>query len=143
MKSKEAEKSNTQIKSKEKVKNDLNKSRQSTDVKAGSNEDPCHGSQIPHNNVKKITSSLPQSPKQGRKPSHGTVQNANSKPPRRPTINTESTKTGLMKNNGISGTSLPKKRHENASPNIQVSVGKAGIPYKHENGGLVPGGCTR
>ncbi|KAL4363770.1 hypothetical protein GQ457_04G008310 [Hibiscus cannabinus] len=143
MKLKEAEKSNTQIKSKEKVKNDLNKSRQSIDVKGRSNEDPCHGSQIPHNNVEKITSSLPQSPKQGRKPSHGTVQNTNSRPPKRPTINTESTKNGLMKNNRISGASLPKRRRENASPNIQVSVGKVGIPYKHENGGLVPGECTR
>ncbi|GMI75083.1 hypothetical protein HRI_001177600 [Hibiscus trionum] len=143
MNSKEAEKPHSQIKSKEKVKNDLNKSRQSTDVKARSNEDPCHGSQIPHNDVKKITSTGPQAPKQGSKPSHSTMQNANSRPPRMPSINTESTKNGLMKNNRISGTSLPKKRHENASPNIQVSVGKVGIPYKHENGGSVAGGCRR
>ncbi|GMJ13257.1 hypothetical protein HRI_004994900 [Hibiscus trionum] len=143
MNSKEAEKSQMQITSKEKAKNDPNKFRQSTDMKTKSNEDSCHGLQIPHNYVKKITSSWPQSPKLGRKPSPSTVQNANSRPPRRPSINTESSNNGLMKNNKIPGTALPKNRHENASPNIQISVGKVGIPYKHDNGGSVDGGCSR
>ncbi|KAK8655514.1 hypothetical protein V6N13_108089 [Hibiscus sabdariffa] len=132
MNSKEAEKSQMQIKSKEKAKNDPKRFRQSTDVKAKSNEDSSHASQIPHNYVKKITSSWPQSPKLG-KPSHSTVQNANSRPPRGASINSESSKNGLMKNSRISRTALPKNRHENASPNIQISVGKVGIPYKHDN----------
>ncbi|KAK9027761.1 hypothetical protein V6N11_067584 [Hibiscus sabdariffa] len=121
-----------QTPTREKAKNDPKRFRQSTDVKAKSNEDSSHASQIPHNYVKKITSSWPQSPKLG-KPSHSTVQNANSRPPRGASINSESSKNGLMKNSRISRTALPKNRHENASPNIQISVGKVGIPYKHDN----------
>ncbi|KAK8627474.1 hypothetical protein V6N13_135085 [Hibiscus sabdariffa] len=132
MNSKEAEKSQMQTKSKEKAKNDPKRFRQNTDVKAKSNEDSSHGSQIPHNYVKKITSSWPQSPKLG-KPSHSTVQNATTRPPWGASINTESSKNGLMKNNRISRTALPKNRHENASPNIQISVGKVGVPYKNDN----------
>ncbi|KAE8716584.1 hypothetical protein F3Y22_tig00110114pilonHSYRG00358 [Hibiscus syriacus] len=113
-----------QIKPKEKAKNDMNKFRQRTDVKAKSNEDSFHGSQIPYNNAKKIISTRPQSPKIGRKPFDSTVQSANSRPPRRPFVNTESSKNGLMKNNRIPGTTLLKNRHENAFPNIQLSVGK-------------------
>ncbi|KAB2090736.1 hypothetical protein ES319_A03G142400v1 [Gossypium barbadense] len=130
----------------EKAKNELNKLRQSTDVKARSNEDSCHGSQFSSNYVKKITSNWPQSPKSGRKPSPSTVQDANSRHPRRPSIKAESSKNGSMKNNRTtcSRTSLPKNRHENASPNIQLSVGKRSISYKHESGGSVHvGGCDR
>ncbi|MBA0798682.1 hypothetical protein Gohar_009248, partial [Gossypium harknessii] len=144
--SKEAEKSQMLKKSKEKAKNELNKLRQSTDVKARLNEDSCHGSQFSSNYVKKITSNWPQSPKSGRKPSPSTVQDANSIHPRRPSIKAESSKNGSMKNNRTtcSRTSLPKNRHENASPNIQLSVGKKSISYKHENGGSVHGGgCDR
>ncbi|XVF02649.1 hypothetical protein REPUB_Repub04eG0192500 [Reevesia pubescens] len=74
----------------------------------------------------KIPSAWPQSPKFGRKPSPSTVQNANSRPPRRPSINIESSNHVLVKNNRVtcSVTSLPKNRHGNASPNIQLSVGK-------------------
>ncbi|KHF99909.1 Voltage-dependent calcium channel type D subunit alpha-1 [Gossypium arboreum] len=146
MMSKEAEKSQMLKKSKEKAKNELNKLRQSTDVKARSNEDSCHGSQFSSNYVKKITSNWPQSPKSGRKPSPSTVQDANSRHPRRPSIKAESSKNGSMKNNRTtcSRTSLPKNRHENASPNIQLSVGKRSISYKHESGGSVHvGGCDR
>ncbi|XVE92250.1 hypothetical protein REPUB_Repub01dG0080600 [Reevesia pubescens] len=143
MNSKEAEKSQMQIRSKEKAKKDLNKLRQSRDFKAGPNEDLYHGSQSSQSHVKKITSTWSQSPKFGRKPSPSTVQDANSRPPRRPSINTESSKHVLMKNNRItcSVTSLPNSRHENASPNIQLSVGKGSISYKHEHGGSVAGGC--
>ncbi|XP_012479244.1 protein WVD2-like 4 [Gossypium raimondii] len=144
--SKEAEKSQMLKKSKEKAKNELNKLRQSTDVKARLNEDSCHGSQFLSNYVKKITSNWPQSPQSGRKPSPSTVQDANSIHPRRPSIKAESSKNGSMKNNRTtcSRTSLPKNRHENASPNIQLSVGKRSISYKHENGGSVHGGgCDR
>ncbi|KAA3483307.1 Voltage-dependent calcium channel type D subunit alpha-1 [Gossypium australe] len=144
--SKEAEKSQMLKKSKEKAKNELNKLRQSTDVKPRSNEDSCHGSQFSSNYVKKITSNWPQSPKSGRKPSPSTVQDANSRHPRRPSIKAESSKNGSMINNRTtcSRTSLPKNRHENASPNIQLSVGKRSISYKHENGGSVHGGgCDR
>ncbi|XP_038999428.1 uncharacterized protein LOC120124950 [Hibiscus syriacus] len=112
----------------------MTKIRQRTEAKAKSNEDSCHGSQIQHNNTNKITSSRPQSPKLGRKPSYSMVQSADSRPPTRPSASTESSKNGLMKNNRILGTALPKNRHENASPNIQLSVGKLGIPYNHENG---------
>ncbi|KAH1098159.1 hypothetical protein J1N35_015080 [Gossypium stocksii] len=148
--SKEAEKSQMRKKSKEKAKNELNKLWQSTDVKARLNEDSCHGSQLSSNYAKKITSNWPQSPKSGRKPSPSTVQDANSIHPRmdqlRPSIKAESSKNGSMKNNRTtcSRTSLPKNRHENASPNIQLSVGKRSISYKHENGGSVHGGgCDR
>ncbi|XP_022734556.1 protein WVD2-like 7 isoform X2 [Durio zibethinus] len=74
----------------------------------------------------KITSTWPQSPNFGRKPPPSTVQDANSRPPRRPSIDPESSKHVLRKNNRMacSMTSLPKNRHENASPNIQPSVGK-------------------
>ncbi|KAL1179383.1 hypothetical protein V6Z11_A03G155500 [Gossypium hirsutum] len=145
MMSKEAEKSQMLKKSKEKAKNELNKLRQSTDVKARSNEDSCHGSQFSSNYVKKITSNWPQSPKSGRKPSPSTVQDANSRHPRRPSIKAESSKNGSMKNNRTtcSRTSLPKNRHENASPNIQLSVGKRSISYKHESGGSVHVGSKR
>ncbi|XWS34653.1 hypothetical protein CRYUN_Cryun21dG0056200 [Craigia yunnanensis] len=144
MNSKEAEKSPMQLKSKEKANNDLNKLRQSTDFQARPNEDLFLGSQSSHNHVKKITSTWPQSPKFGRKPSPSTVQDANSRPPRRPSINTESSKHVLRKNNRItcSVTSLPKNRHENASPNIQLSVGKETISFRHEHGGSVAGGCS-
>ncbi|KAB2041877.1 hypothetical protein ES319_D02G178200v1 [Gossypium barbadense] len=90
--SKEAEKSQMLKKSKEKAKNELNKLRQSTDVKARLNEDSCHGSQFLSNYVKKITSNWPQSPKSGRKPSPSTVQDANSIHPRRPSIKAKSSK---------------------------------------------------
>ena len=97
------------------------------------------------NHALQITSTWPQSPKFGRKPSPSTVQDANSRPPRRPSINTESSKHVLRKNNRItcSVTSLPKNRHENASPNIQLSVAKESISYRHEHGGSVAGGCSR
>ncbi|MBA0682487.1 hypothetical protein Goari_024203 [Gossypium aridum] len=52
--SKEAEKSQMLKKSKEKAKNELNKLRQSTDLKARLNEDSCHGSQFSSNYVKKV-----------------------------------------------------------------------------------------
>ena len=44
-----------------------------------------------------IPSTWPQSPKFGRKPSPSTVQDANSRPPRRPSNNTESSKHVLIK----------------------------------------------
>ncbi|XWS63783.1 hypothetical protein CRYUN_Cryun06bG0131300 [Craigia yunnanensis] len=97
MNSKEAEKSQMQIRSKEKAKNDLNKLRQSTDFKARPNEDLYHGSQSSSNHIKKIPSTWPQSPKFGRKPSPSTLQDANSRPPRRPSNNTESSKHVLIK----------------------------------------------
>lgn len=82
----------------------------------------------------KIPSTWPQSPKFGRKPSLRAVQDANSRPPRRPSTNTESSMHVLKNNNRItcSMTSSPKNRHENASPNIQLSVGKS---HKREHGG--------
>ncbi|XVF85139.1 hypothetical protein PTKIN_Ptkin17bG0094200 [Pterospermum kingtungense] len=84
----------------------------------------------------KISSTFHQPPKSGRKSSPSTVQDANSRPPRWPSINTESSKHVLRKNNRItcSVTTLPKNRHENASPNIQLSVGKGSIS--------VAGGCS-
>ncbi|XP_007044953.2 PREDICTED: protein WVD2-like 7 isoform X1 [Theobroma cacao] len=152
MNSKEAEKSQMQTRSKDKAKNDLNKLRQSTDVKARLNEDLYHGSQSSCNHVKKIVSTWSQSPKFGRKPypstaqdtNSSTAQDTNSRPPRRPSINTESSKRLLMKNNRIacSVTALPKNRHENASPNIQHSVGKESISYRHDRGGSIAGGCS-
>ncbi|XP_021292982.1 protein WVD2-like 7 [Herrania umbratica] len=92
----------------------------------------------------KIVSSWSQSPKFGRKPSPSTAQETNSRPPRRPSINTKSSKRVLMNNNRIacSVTSLPKNRHENASPNIQHSVGKESISYRRDRGGSIAGGCS-
>ncbi|XP_022775620.1 protein WVD2-like 4 [Durio zibethinus] len=144
MNSKEPEKSQMQILSKKKENNDLDKFRQSADFKARPNEEN-NGSQPSRNNIKKIPSTCPQSPNFGRKPSPSAVQDANSRPPRGPSINTESSKHVLMKNNRItcSVTSLPKNRHENASPNIQLSVGKGSISYKRERGGSVAGRCDR
>ncbi|KAE8688351.1 Heat shock protein, putative isoform 1 [Hibiscus syriacus] len=157
MQAKEAEKSQIQIKSKEKAKDDMTKLRQRTDAKL--NQTKIHAMDHRSSTVTltSLTSGLnfcslcfeidlklalsyiipstrPQSPKLGRKPSNRTVQSANSRPPTRPSVSTESSKNGLMKNSRISGTALPKNRHENASPNIQLSVGKPGIPCKHENG---------
>ncbi|XVF43814.1 hypothetical protein PTKIN_Ptkin02bG0070900 [Pterospermum kingtungense] len=89
----------------------------------------------------KITSTWPQSPKFGRKPSSNKVQDANSRPPMRPSNNTESSKHVSTKNKSITSSvfSLPKNRHENASPNIQLSVGKGSISHKREYGGSVAG----
>ncbi|XVF43817.1 hypothetical protein PTKIN_Ptkin02bG0070900 [Pterospermum kingtungense] len=90
---------------------------------------------------KEITSTWPQSPKFGRKPSSNKVQDANSRPPMRPSNNTESSKHVSTKNKSITSSvfSLPKNRHENASPNIQLSVGKGSISHKREYGGSVAG----
>lgn len=96
------------------------------------------------NFASQIVSTWSQSPKFGRKPYPSTAQDTNSRPPRRPSINTESSKRLLMKNNRIacSVTALPKNRHENASPNIQHSVGKESISYRHDRGGSIAGGCS-
>ncbi|PPD86505.1 hypothetical protein GOBAR_DD16563 [Gossypium barbadense] len=129
--SKEAEKSQMLKKSKEKAKNELNKLRQSTDVKARLNEDSCHGSQFLSNYVKKLNHELDCQFSRCR----GRLNSVPIFP---------SDDVLCFPRTTCSRTSLPKNRHENASPNIQLSVGKRSISYKHENGGSVHGGgCDR
>ncbi|GLT38372.1 hypothetical protein SLA2020_126280 [Shorea laevis] len=122
--SKEVEKVQVQTRSKGKVEHHLNTIRQSTDLKTKPIEDHSHGSWSLSNPMKKIPLTRPRSPKLGRKLSPSSSQDARSKPPQRPSINTEISKHATQKVNrttcSVRVTSLAKNRHENASPNIQL-----------------------
>lgn len=121
--SKELDKLQMQTRSKGKADNRFNMFRQSTGLKARPPEDHSHGSQSPTNHTKKISLTRPRSPKLGRKPSNS-MQEASARPPPKHSINTGNPKRAAPKNSrsSMKVTSLAKNRHENASPNIQLSV---------------------
>ncbi|KAK3223546.1 hypothetical protein Dsin_010571 [Dipteronia sinensis] len=96
----------------EKAKHEIEKLRQSTGSKVKPNEDLHRvGSPLLSNRVKKILGTQPWSPKLGGKPTPTTVQDTSSRPPRRPSTKTESSKHVIDKNNPSTSrsiTALPK-----------------------------------
>ncbi|KAK1577481.1 hypothetical protein Q3G72_022122 [Acer saccharum] len=96
----------------EKAKHEIEKLRQSTGSKVKPNEDLHRvGSPSLSNRVKKILGTQPWSPKLGGKPTPTTVQDTSSRPPRRPSTKTESSKHVIDKNNQSTSrsiTALPK-----------------------------------
>ncbi|WJX33528.1 hypothetical protein P8452_21727 [Trifolium repens] len=92
---------------------------QSSGSKFKPNDDEPSGSQSPKNQIRKISVTLPRSPRQVRQASSSTTKNVGNswKPP----ISANNSKRITEKNNPTrqSGTSLSNTTWENASPNIQ------------------------
>ncbi|KAK7312013.1 hypothetical protein RJT34_10550 [Clitoria ternatea] len=101
---------------------DFKKLRQSSGSISKLNEDRPSGSQSPSNQIRKISYTLPQSPKLVKKASSSTVQDKNLGNSWKPPISTTNSKRAAEKINRTtrqSTTSLSNTTRENASPNIQ------------------------
>ncbi|TKY47727.1 hypothetical protein E2542_SST29788 [Spatholobus suberectus] len=121
-KSKDEEKVKLQRTLKGKTEHDHKKVWRSSGFISKLNEDTPGGSQSPSNRIRKISPTLPRSPKLGRKASSSTVQDKSSGNSWKPSISTNNSKRTTEKINRTtrqSVTSLSNTTRENASPNIQ------------------------
>ncbi|KAL5760054.1 hypothetical protein ACOSQ2_018892 [Xanthoceras sorbifolium] len=119
---------------KEKAEHEIEKLRQSSGFKVKPNEDLHHGgSPSLSNRMKKILGTQPSSPKLGGKPTPTTVQDTSSRPPRRPSTNTESSNHTTNKNNQNttrSVTSLPKLGRRPTPNTVQDTSTRTRPPWR-------------